>query len=1222
MFIKLNKFKVSLVLILLFFRGTSLFSQTYVNREWQTNNGNPLLTQWSSSIISQINDELITVGNTNVTGQGANILLTRYDSEGNIVWSTNYNTSSTKNDFGAAITEDSNGNIYVCGTTDNNSITNYDIIVLKYKSNGTLLWDTTYNSSAGKNDIAVSIQLDVNGCIYVGASSEGATTQFDFLTLKYNPNGTLSWASRYDYANLNEYAVGLTVRSGDIIIIGASASTSANWDYTSVKYNLSNGNQLGISRDSVTGAGFDQPTSFKKDNYGNIYATGKGSTNGIDYDLKTIKINANLGLVWNVTQNGYNKEDQGNTIAIDGNDNIIVGGYNTKANNVKEAIAIKYDSSGAYLWRYLRTSDDSTGDASVIAVDINLENEIYLGIQIKGLNGTNDIAIVKLSDDGEIIWERRIHSLINEIPTGLKVSDDGTIYITYVQDIGGSASTYTVEKYSEHEISKVSIYQNGRPICRKNELIVKFDQSALILAPFTTTNTTFGRANEFIDSNILSMMDNKMNMYGNLADAFVHKIYSNLTITDSITMDRFGNPNYIPKFWTEFVLELPRRELDYSLDELKEYCDSLNTIHPGLHYAILNSIIEFDGHDPIYDTSYVNYKAQNNLHDANGIFPNSNINYEASLSKGIYGSPYTRIGIFDDGIMQDHEDLKNGLISCVKGGYNYDNDAPLSNTSPNYINGHGTAVAGIIAAIRNNNKGIAGIAGRNENISSSHQGVSLYNQVISTMENVYAAIVDGSVDTIFESKFDINNFCWGTSFNNDPLEKSALRDKIRFSFKQGITQICSRGNYGQGFTNGVSSVSGDHIHYPANFYDDWIISVGASANDGKFKYFGNSSAYFPSDSICSSWGHNIDFLAPGSADILTTTAVDMSNTAIKNKYGYFMATSASAPHATALAALLIDYAKSPLAPEDIEHLIEYSCDDLNDTLTIYDILGTPLPSENIGYDNRTGWGRINIGNALNMIDSPKWVFQVNIDLPPIPNFSDTLFSYYFNDDFEDENGDYHYAGYYDVIKETYNSTVLHNFSNGAYVIESTGKPGIWPRNSYSNLWGSGDYIPETNQKIISYSIDSATIEAYRYRLLKCTNLPPLLGYGDYPSKPYATKLDPNGNVRLGYSIYVYDTSLTSIPSITKDTFRANQSFFLSPNPTSNTSSIEFDANSSGKYTLNLYSLDGKVIKIIQGKYNSGRNKILIDISSEANSIYFVDIHLDNKKAQTLRLLKY
>ena len=78
------------------------FAQTSINKVWSVSTGNPVALEWSTSILNS-SDEIISVGNTAIAGQGANILTTKYDEEGVIEWSVNYNTSGVNNDYGVTL---------------------------------------------------------------------------------------------------------------------------------------------------------------------------------------------------------------------------------------------------------------------------------------------------------------------------------------------------------------------------------------------------------------------------------------------------------------------------------------------------------------------------------------------------------------------------------------------------------------------------------------------------------------------------------------------------------------------------------------------------------------------------------------------------------------------------------------------------------------------------------------------------------------------------------------------------------------------------------------------------------------------------------------------------------------------------------------------------------------------------------------------------------------
>lgn len=146
-----------IILTLIFFPFGKLNAQYHVNTEWSLESGNPIFNDWSYSITNDSN-QLIHVGNSLVPSQGANVLLSKYDASGSLLWQSNYNSSGVNNDYGIKLTEDALGNIYVIGTTDNNNTsTDFDVIVLKYSSSGSLLWSQIYGAPYAYMDVAIGL---------------------------------------------------------------------------------------------------------------------------------------------------------------------------------------------------------------------------------------------------------------------------------------------------------------------------------------------------------------------------------------------------------------------------------------------------------------------------------------------------------------------------------------------------------------------------------------------------------------------------------------------------------------------------------------------------------------------------------------------------------------------------------------------------------------------------------------------------------------------------------------------------------------------------------------------------------------------------------------------------------------------------------------------------------------------------------------------------------
>lgn len=194
---------------------------TSVNQSFEDASGSPVFNpilnnfgiQWSKSITTS-SGNLITVSHTYVSGQGENVFLISYDVDGNIIFQTDQNTSSNYNDYAIGVYETANGDILVCGTTDNGGTTDYDILIMRFDASGNLLNMAIEPGTSGKNDFAVDIREDSGGNILVAANTEDSNGFFDFWVLKYNNALLLVANTPYDYTVLNDIALGLKIMGG------------------------------------------------------------------------------------------------------------------------------------------------------------------------------------------------------------------------------------------------------------------------------------------------------------------------------------------------------------------------------------------------------------------------------------------------------------------------------------------------------------------------------------------------------------------------------------------------------------------------------------------------------------------------------------------------------------------------------------------------------------------------------------------------------------------------------------------------------------------------------------------------------------------------------------------------------------------------------------------------------------------------------------------------
>jgi len=287
------------------------------------------------------------------------------------------------------------------------------------------------------------------------------------------------------------------------------------------------------------------------------------------------------------------------------------------------------------------------------------------------------------------------------------------------------------------------------------------------------------------------------------------------------------------------------------------------------------------------------------------------------------GSHSVIIALIDSGINSLHPDLigkiwintgeipgngidddKNGYIDDVNGWNFLSNSSNITDT-----NGHGTHVAGIIAAAGNNNLGVTGVMWDVQIMVLKFldkEGNGYLEDAISAIN--YASKMGASI---------ISNSWGGSAYSQ------ALKDAIDVS---PALVVCAAGNEISGSDNDI------YPTYPASFSNSNIISVAATDMNDYISYFSN-------------FGENsVDVAAPGE-DIYST---------ISGSYGYLSGTSMATPYVSGLAGL-IKSLRPDLANLQIKNTI------LNNVDFVSSLTGKVLTS-----------GRINAYKALtNIILDPK-----------------------------------------------------------------------------------------------------------------------------------------------------------------------------------------------------------------------------------------------------------
>ena len=352
----------------------------------------------------------------------------------------------TKNDSGQSIINTLDGGYAILGYTQSmdgdisdKQNESFDYWVLKFNTSDELQWNKTYGGTADDRGESI-IQTHDGGYAILGSSfssdedvSQNAGLE-DYWLAKLDASGTISWQKSFGYQGTDSGISVIQTNDNGYLITGVLDVTASNGegnsdsrqsrhaggDYWAIKLDIS-GN-LQWSR--YFGGNFsDTPEGIIETQDGSFIIAGGSDSADTDisnnigsYDFWVIKISSNGELIWEKSFGGSEIDEARAIVASHDGHFIIAGDTRSNTNDVSsnngaaDLWIIKISSDGELIWE--RSFGGSGFD---VARDIKRTQDngfILAGSSRSSDNdvsenkGQNDAWIVKLNSNGIIEWER------------------------------------------------------------------------------------------------------------------------------------------------------------------------------------------------------------------------------------------------------------------------------------------------------------------------------------------------------------------------------------------------------------------------------------------------------------------------------------------------------------------------------------------------------------------------------------------------------------------------------------------------------------------------------------------------------------------------------------------------------------------------------------------------------------------------------------------------
>ncbi|MFX0090212.1 MAG: YCF48-related protein [Candidatus Hodarchaeota archaeon] len=220
--------------------GNILNSHTHILLKWDTA-GNILWNRTSFGVglgvVSDNNGSIYTTGWTNSFGAGeSDLFLVKWNTEGRQLWYRTWGYSGWEAGWG--VTVDNKGNIYTTGHTRLFNKDHSDLLLVKWDTEGQQVWNSTWGGSEREQSYGVAVARD--GSIY----TTGNTKLYDegepiLVLVKWNSTGQKLWHQTWNGSTGGE---GVVISNDESIY---TVGTTPWHDLVLVKWDT-NGTWLGI----------------------------------------------------------------------------------------------------------------------------------------------------------------------------------------------------------------------------------------------------------------------------------------------------------------------------------------------------------------------------------------------------------------------------------------------------------------------------------------------------------------------------------------------------------------------------------------------------------------------------------------------------------------------------------------------------------------------------------------------------------------------------------------------------------------------------------------------------------------------------------------------------------------------------------------------------------------------------------------------------------------
>ncbi len=340
--------------------------------------------------------------------------------EGGSYWAKTYggNGESVLND----VTVMPDGSIIAVGWTNSTGAGGEDALVMKLSPDGGVIWAKTYGGA--QDDEAWAVAVAPNGDIIVaGYTSSFGAGSSDIWVLRLDENGNVKWQKTYGGNNWDVAIAMAVAPNGDILVAGDTGSFGVDFTDFWVLRLDGNGN---VKWQKIFGKGNARAIIVAPD--GDIVVAGDTDIFGAgSADIWVLRLDADGNVKWQKTYGGKNNEWPTSLALAPNGDIVVVGSTLSFGAGWYDAWILRLDQNGNVMWqkRYGGEYNDETWGVAV-AQNGDL---IVAGYTSSFGAGGYDAWVLRLDGDGNVKWQKTYGGKLGDKIYALDLTPKGDIVL-------------------------------------------------------------------------------------------------------------------------------------------------------------------------------------------------------------------------------------------------------------------------------------------------------------------------------------------------------------------------------------------------------------------------------------------------------------------------------------------------------------------------------------------------------------------------------------------------------------------------------------------------------------------------------------------------------------------------------------------------------------------------------------------------------------------------